>query len=344
MRKNLFLLGLLLTSLVGCNKQTGMEKPDNATSNKGFTALYTAIDEPATKRTEPSVTYTAKWEDGDEIAIVVVSGTNSGRIDKYGLVPEYANKEAGVFEPSGSYDDFAADDILVAVYPFSSASFSGGNLYVTLEKDVEYVSTSNIPAFNDNDIQVSSQMTKAQFEAKLAADTPLSFHRIVACVTVTCNMTQEDLLDEKVNKVTFVHSGISGKAQVQFSAGVPSVAVNTGDEDYVEISMTSKPFLTSVNYSLKFIPVFPCSMGTGFAFVYDTDNYEVGFYRKFAGEMGTTYNFQSFGLYEGAYTQVSSEENATFDKSWWYNYKEFSGEFTGDGASMGGSTAGQFTE
>ena len=333
---------LILCFLPACVKQSNLESEESFSVSR-ITADYTPVEE-ATKNQIGSVNYDVYWSSGDQIAIVNMT---QNTINRYTVNSSSVGKIKGVFDANGEYS-YADGDQLVAVYPYDAASWSSGNLYVTLKDEVAY-SSSNNSAFSDNDIQVSSLMTGAQFKTLSANSSSLPFYRMVAFFTVTCVFSGSELRAQYASEMAFCHNGICGIAQVQFNDGVPSVAVNSGQGNSLTIALPDQHKMSSVSYVVKFIPVFPVNVNTGLAFVLKTQDYESGFYLEQAATIAARKN-QSFVLFDGNYTQVPSRLEATNHLTWWWCDRSIDfGDFNAGSfltpqeiGSLGGNSAGSF--
>ena len=171
-------------------------------------------------------------------------------------------------------------------------------------------------------------------------------------IRVLSHVSHSDITAEHVNSVTIAIKGVAGEADVTFSGktvgSTPSMSLNSGTNDTFTVNLTKRPAVGSSTTIAEFIPVFPSSLKkdgdlTGFSVIYNTDTYEIGFHREVSTNLNSN-GVLAFNIFEGAYTQVISREQAVGDLSWWYAPKEHAGHYVGDGASMGGNDAGQFTE
>jgi hypothetical protein len=343
MNKNCYIIGCVLSlALLGaCVKQKDAALP--GPSVLSIKACYTDIEEPDTKNAISNLNWQVGWNAGDAIAVV---NMGTGAIAKYTIQSSYVGKNYGVFDHA---DGDAGDGELVAVYPFSAASWEAGTLYVTLEDHVVYNASgsyggSEKPAFATNDIQVTAKMSASDLSDVLG------FYRLVSLMTVVSNVSEEQFIGEKVSDAVISLEGagrIAGKAAVNFDgSGKPSLTRNGGTLSAVNCKLTSLPKIASANYIVRFIPLLPYSTNDGLRFEFLTENYSVGFYRKIKWN-SIVNNNTNFTLFPGGFTKVFSQEDATFDSAWWYTFKkggmDRAGGFSGDGSEMG-STAGGFVQ
>lgn len=346
-KSNLVLLPILaLPILVACEKNARVEAPEEGVFTVSrISADYTPVSEVETKNMVGSVNYDVYWTSGDKIAIV---NMDNGTIHSYTVNGSSVGKKNGVFDADDSYV-YTDGDQLVAVYPYDAASWSGGNLNVTLKDAVEYHTTSDIPAFAANDIQVSKIMTGAQFKSLIAASSSLSFYRMVGLVSLTCVVSPAELRAQTASELALYNEGICGTTQVAFDGnGVPSVAASSGtgsNNSRLAIALTPGHAMSSISYVVKFIPVIPVDENKGFAFVLRTEDYDAGFYLK-QNKTITSNLVQSFVIYDGNYTQVASQMVATTHHDWWWGAKVAyanAGSFVSvPEMVVGGNTAGSF--
>ncbi len=304
-------------------------------------AYYDEIEEPDVKNTISNLKWTVGWSSGDAIAVV---NLGTGAIAKYTVQSSYIGKNYGIFDYA---DGNAGDGDLVAVYPYSAASWENGTLYVTLEDEVVYNASNSYgsgqkPAFATNDIQITAKMSAADLSNEL------EFYRVVGLITVTANVSLDEFIGQTVSEAVISVGGssrLAGKAPVVFNGNIPSVARNSSTLSQVNITLSSLPKISSANYMVRFIPVFPYSTHNGICFEFVTDSYRMGFLRKISWNASVNNN-TNFVLFPGGFTQVLSKEEATVDATWWYSLKsggmDRSGEFKNEGESHYGSTAGSF--
>lgn len=330
---------LLVLALFSCAKQ----ESENVSFGPGqsILAVYTDINEPETKNTISNLQWTVGWSEGDEIAVV---NLGTGAIAKYTIQSSYVGKNYGIFDHTSGD---AGDGSLVAVYPYSAASWEAGTLYVTLQKDVVYNASGSYapaekPSFSTNDIQISKPMTAS------ALSNELHFNRVISLMTVYANFSKNDLRGQSVNNLVIQAPGIAGKAAVSFNGeGVPSITRSSGTLSEINCSLTSAPIISSANYIARFIPLLPYSTSSGLYYCFSTTDYELGVYRQRTWNSTINGN-TNFFVYEAAGTQVKSKDYATIDMAWWYTSKDGgmndSGSFGNTGDTQYGSTAGRFTE
>ena len=123
-------LGLLTSS---CLKNTQAGGSDERFTVSRITAAYTPTEDVNTKNEMGSVNYDVYWTAGDQIAIV---NMGNGAIHRYTVNSSSVGKIKGVFDANAEYS-YGDEDQLVAVYPYDAASWSGSNLFVTLNNEVE---------------------------------------------------------------------------------------------------------------------------------------------------------------------------------------------------------------
>ena len=344
---NLVLLPIFaLASLVACEKNTQVEAPEEGVFTVSrISADYTPVSEVETKNEIGPVSFEVYWTEGDKIAIV---NMDNGTIHSYTVNGSSVGKKNGVFDADATYE-YSNGDRLVAVYPYDAASWSGGNLYVTLKDAVEYRNAKIIPAFAANDIQVSKIMTGAQFKSLIAASSSLSFYRMVGLVTLTCVVSPAELRAQTAFELALYNEGICGTTQVTFNDdGVPEVAASSGtgsNNSRLAIALNPGHDMSSISYVVKFIPVIPVNENKGFSFVLRTEDYDAGFYLK-QDKTITSNLVQSFVIYDGNYTQVASQMVATTHHDWWWGAKVAyanAGSFVSvPEMVVGGNTAGSF--
>ncbi len=330
-------LGVLLP--ISCDK---ISEATPQTSPVGMIgAYYTEIEEPDVKNSITNLNWTVGWSSGDAIAVV---NLGTGAIAKYTIQSSYVGKNYGIFDHA---DGNAGDGELVAVYPYSAASWEDGTLYVTLEDEVVYnasnsYSSGQKPAFATNDIQITAKMSATDLSNELY------FYRVVGLITVTANVSLDEFIGQTVSDAVISVGGtsrIAGKAPVVFTGSVPSVARNSSTLSEVNVTLSSLPKISSSNYMVRFIPVFPYSTHNGICFEFLTDQYRLGFFRKISWNASVNNN-TNFVLFPGGFTQVFSKEEATTDGTWWYSLKEGGLDQAGsyDGGNEMGSSAGGFEE
>ncbi len=330
-------LGFLLP--VSCDKITEATPQTSPVGMIG--AYYTEIEEPDVKNSITNLNWTVGWSSGDAIAVV---NLGTGAIAKYTIQSSYVGKNYGIFDHA---EGNAGDGELVAVYPYSAASWEDGTLYVTLDDDVVYNANSSYasgekPAFATNDIQITAKMSAADLSNELR------FYRMVSLLTVTANVSLDEFQGENVSEAVISVDGesrIAGKAPVVFTGTVPSVSRNSSTLSQLSIKLTATTMISSANYIVRFIPVFPYNMSNGFRFEFLTDEYQMGFYRKISWNAPVNNNV-NFVLFPGGFSQVFSREEATSDHTWWYSLKEGGLDQAGsyDGGNEMGSSAGGFED
>ena len=346
-----FLLPILALILsTSCDKHSQVVLPEETFTVSSITAEYTSVNVPETKNEIGRVYYEVTWTTGDKIAIV---NMDNGAIHSYTVKASSVGKVNGVFIADATYA-YTDGDHLVAVYPFNAASWSDNKLYVTVKNEVEYHSATDIPAFAANDIQVSKVMTGSQFKALVESSSSLSFDRMVALISTTCVVSSNELRSKTASEFAICHNGICGTAEVQFDGeGKPSVAASSGtgeNSNRLVVALTPGHAMNGITYVVKFIPVFPLNENNGFAFVLRTeDDFEAGFYLKQDRTINSN-KHQSFIIYDGNYTPVDSQAEATSHHQWWYRYlnadkfdAEAGGFTSAPGASLDGNGAGSFT-
>lgn len=333
-----FALSILLP--LSCNKMDKAEP--QASGIQSIRACYTEIPEPDTKNNISNLRWTVGWNAGDAIAVV---NLGTGATAKYMIQSSYVGKNYGIFDHvSGD----AGDGELIAIYPFSAASWEDGTLYVTLDDDVVYNASGSYgvdekPAFATNDIQISPKLSAADLSNEL------SFYRVVSLISVTANVSLDEFRGETVSDAIISVGGashIAGKAPVVFSgAGVPSIARNSGSLSKVNVKLGANPKIYSSDYVVRFVPVLPYGTHNGIHFEFITPKYQLGFYRKINWNSPVNSNTY-FSLFPGGYTQVESRDDAVADSQWWYTLKaggmDKAGGFGADGEL--GSSAGGFVQ
>lgn len=336
----------VLFSVAACNKNNpGTEKEGMIIPT--ISAVYTDIEELQTKNEITSLQWNVGWKTGDQIAVVNLS---TGAKARYTIQSAYVGENHGCFDYTDG--DAVGTGSIVAIYPYSAVSLSSEknvstdlyDLYVTVQDEVSYSASENT-AFSSNDIQVTRILTAD------ALSNDISFFRMVTLVSVQSNISLEEIKSNSVSSIVLsmasASAGLAGKATVVFDEGVPSVATNSGDASEIKCNLTTTPALASVDQMMRFIPMFPFNRSEGIRIIMNTDDYTVGFFRK-GNKLYRANGHTTFQLFEGAYTEVFSQDEATFDKAWWYvsneGGKNDSGAFENGAESVYGSTAGSFTE
>ncbi|MBR5925163.1 MAG: hypothetical protein IKZ60_06830 [Bacteroidales bacterium] len=337
---------IVLMSVAACSKsETGTEK--EGVCIPSISAVYTDIEEAQTKNEITSLRWSVGWKAGDQIAVVNLS---TGAKARYTVQPAYVGENHGCFDYTDG--DAVGTGSIVAIYPYSAVSLSSGkngstglyDLLVTVQNEVSYSASDNA-AFSSNDIQI----TRILSSDELSND--ISFYRVVTLVSVQSNISEEALKDKTVSSVVLSmaspSAGLAGTATVVFNEGIPSVAVNGGDATELKCNLTAAPILASIDQMMRFIPMFPFNRSEGIRIIMNADDYTVGFFRK--GDKAYRANRHvTFQLFEGAYTEVFSQDEATFDRTWWYvsneGGKNSPGSFGNGAETQYGSTAGKFIE
>lgn len=335
--------------------------PDNAHSFivPGFVAQYPAIVlDDNTKSEAGEVLYQMFWNVGDVMALVNV--TQGGRVDTYTSTARVVDDDgAGTFIADAEYT-YNPDDIVFAVYPYDAVTnidVSGSvyTLSVRLTDNLSYTSKSNSPMFAKNDIQVSPLLQASSLLTSGDKYPGIEMRRMMGMIRILSHVSDETLSAEAVSSVSVCAKGIAGEADIAFSGrfygATPSIIMNGGTSRIMTVNLPNTPKMASTTPLAEFIPVFPVWLGVdgtrdGFDVVYNTANYRVGFHREVNYNVRSN-NVLAMNIFEGAYQQVMSDEEAIGDSKWWYVLKgggmDRAGGFSGDGSEMG-STAGGFSE
>ena len=347
-----FWVSLSALVLLSCNK--GGPDSDGTRSLESLQVAYSRIPEVAsmdgnTKTAYSNLKYEVNWSEGDDIAIF---NKTTGTLYHYTLTAGSGTTSATFTYAAYPAPTFGVSDELYAVYPFDAASVDAGSLYVSIYRDASqdtYASASN-QAFTRNDILVSDKFTLASMSGSEA--TPLSLsnmNRMVHLVVLTTTVSNESVKTQPVKQLGIKSKGIAGKALVDLSGSSPVLAVNSGDEDEAVITIPGTPAMSYKDYLVRFVPVFPVNIAqspnNGLSFVLYNDDVEAGFHRALSYTLAagsSTQYFLSDGLFGG--NPLAKESAAIYDYSWWYTPKNYTGNYEGDGAFMGGNNAGQFAE
>lgn len=352
-----FCLVAIILSSPSCTKGVTDDAGDGSITISSITAFYPALEwDESTKSEAGEVQYKMYWSVGDRMAVINVSQGN--RIDTYTSTARVSNTGSGegTFSPDADYS-YDPSDLLYAVYPASAITSvdNSGDVFkakVHLTDNLSYTSKSDSPMFAQNDIQVSPVVQASSLVSSGSSYPGLPMKRMTGMIRILSHISDQNLNTEPVNTITVNAVGIAGTADIVFSGktvgSTPSINVNQGDAQTMTVTLTNKPLVASAAAIAEFIPVFPIWLGKdserpGFNVIYSTDNYVVGFHREWAVNLRSN-NVLAMNIFEGAYTRVRKQENASGDFKWWYAPKEHAGNYVGDGASMGGNDAGQFTE
>lgn len=354
----LFFVAVLLLGGLSCSRERGPDIKDETITISQFCAQYTEIEVGDETKTEVgSVNYKDYWNIGDELAVVNV--TQGYRVDKYQSTTRVINDSEGlgvftaVDAPAGGYT-YESSDIIFVAYPYAAISkvddggvirLTDNKLTVTMTNNLSYTSKSNSPMFAQNDIQVTNLMNAGTLQSEQANVTGITFNRLVALIRVLSHVSTYPLNQEQVISLTVKAKKLSGTADVVFSGNTvgstPSISPNSGTSDAFTVELPGRPKMGSTTTIAEFIPIFPIWMGNdathnGYAVVYETDNYYVGFHRERDATFGGD-SVLAWMIFEGTYSQVPSEASADGDFKWWYSPKT-------DADLEGGSQSGSYTD
>ena len=330
--KHIYLFALFLFLFMSCSR-TDIEGEEQFL-RPSFSATYCLLeDDLETKNTIGNVNYTVLWSSGDKIAIV-----NLTQKKKYKYEVTNPGNALGLFQPSEGViitaADFVDGDKVCAVYPYDAAEIIDGGgelgrLYVTLTDRLSYTSRTNSEAFSKNDIQVSSLITIDTGD--LATPIEINLRRQVAFVTISSHISEDAFKDISIQSVTISADHIAGRTEITFPSTDPVIDNNAGSESSMTVLPASKK-LSTISETVQFAPVFPGSLSEGITFILETTDYYVGFHRQGTSSLKKSTN-NTYPLFSGAYTQVASQAEATFDKSWWIALK-------GPGVTPSGNAGG----